>query len=251
MVDDGLEVHGPADRFLQHVRFGMGRAESTTQAYATGVALYLVWCGQTGRDWQVAMEGLGGFMVRLRYAPGPASDGPAAPTVTSLVVRQPRRIKAVLVAVREFVKHAVAVGDAPSAGLAALYQLGDDRWFPVEARRDDGRLRVLERPRHRLSVPERQIDRAGDDEALALLKACGSARDRLILLLMGRAGLRRGEAAALRRSDVHLALESTGLGCRVRGEHVHVQPREDAPRGARAKSRHPRTVPADALLVAA
>lgn len=47
VLDDGLEVHGPADRFLQHVRFGMGRAESTTQAYATGVALYLV-CGAKG-----------------------------------------------------------------------------------------------------------------------------------------------------------------------------------------------------------
>jgi hypothetical protein len=46
-----------------------------------------------------------------------------------VVVRQLGRINAVLVAVREFLKHAVAVGDAPGRVLSALYEIGDDRWF--------------------------------------------------------------------------------------------------------------------------
>jgi integrase/recombinase XerD len=39
--------------------------------------------------------------------------------------------------------------------------------------------------------------RAADDEVLALLRACRSARDRFIVIAMARAGLRRGELAGL------------------------------------------------------
>ena len=49
------------------------------------------------------------------------------------------------------------------------------------------------RARHRLHEPETTVDRASDAEIVALLRACRSARDRLIVLLMARAGLRRGE----------------------------------------------------------
>jgi hypothetical protein len=47
--------------------------------------------------------------------------------------------------------------------------------------------------RHRLHEPEPVVDRAGDADIVAVLGACRSARDRLIVLLMARAGLRRGE----------------------------------------------------------
>jgi len=51
-----------------------------------------------------------------------------------------------------------------------------------------------------------------DEEIVALLGTCRSARDRLIVLLMARAGLRRGEVCGLRRSDVHLLADSRRLG---------------------------------------
>ena len=73
------------------------------------------------------------------------------------------------------------------------------------------------RARHRLREPETPVDRASDEEIVALLRACRSARDRLIVLLMARAGLRRGELCGLRRSDVHLLADSRRLGCEVRG----------------------------------
>ena len=56
------------------------------------------------------------------------------------------------------------------------------------------------RARHRLHEPEPIVDRAGDEEIVALLRACRSPRDRLIVLLLSRAGLRRGELCVLRRS---------------------------------------------------
>ena len=74
------------------------------------------------------------------------------------------------------------------------------------------------RARHRLHEPELPVDRAADGDMVAVLRACCSARDRLIVLLMARAGLRRGEVLGLRRSDVHLLADSAlwGAGSRAR-----------------------------------
>ncbi|MGH7744789.1 MAG: tyrosine-type recombinase/integrase, partial [Candidatus Dormibacteria bacterium] len=80
---------------------------------------------------------------------------------------------------------------------------------------------------------------------------CRSARDRLIVLLMARAGLRRGELCGLRRGDVHLLVDSRGLGCEVARAHLHVVRREDNPNRAWAKSRRQRVVPLDFLTVGA
>lgn len=52
-----------ADRQLLNLRFGRDRAELTTKAYAGGVALFLRWCGLTGREWVSAGRDLGLFMV--------------------------------------------------------------------------------------------------------------------------------------------------------------------------------------------
>ena len=106
------------------------------------------------------------------------------------------------------------------------------------------------RARHRLREPETMVDRASDAEIVALLRACRSARDRLIVLLMARAGLRRGELCGLRRSDVHLLPDSRLLGCEVARAHLHVV-RRDNPNGAWAKSRRQRVVPLDFLVVQA
>ena len=88
-------------------------------------------------------------------------------------------------------------------------------------------------------------------EIVALLRACRSARDRLIVLVMARAGLRRGELCGLRRGDVHLLADSRALGCEVARAHLHVVRREDNPNRAWAKSRRQRVVPLDFLVVQA
>ena len=125
------------------------------------------------------------------------------------------------------------------------YEVADDRDLPEAAAGEDGRTGWRLRARHRLHEPERPVDRAADADIVALLGACRSARDRLIVLLMARAGLRRGEVLGLRRSDVHLLADSRGLGCEVARAHLHVVRREDNPNGAVAKSRRQRAVPLD------
>jgi integrase len=95
------------------------------------------------------------------------------------------------------------------------------------------------------------VERASDEAIVALLRACRSARDRLIVLLLARAGLRRGELCGLRRGDVHLLADSRALGCEVARAHLHVVRREDNPNRAWAKSRRQRVVPLDFLTVQA
>jgi len=165
--------------------------------------------------------------------------------------RSASRINGVLTAVRGMVVHAVAAGNGPAGLVPLLYEVAGDRDLPEQARGEDCRMAWRLRARHRLREPETAVDRASDEEIVALLRACRSARDRLIVLLMARAGLRRGEVCGLRRSDVHLLADSRRLGCEVARAHLHVIRREDNPNGAWAKSRRERVVPLDFLTVQA
>ena len=259
VLDEDLQVVSVADGFLRHQRFGRDGAESTTKAYAHSIALFLRWCARTGRGWQAGAEQFGLFMTWLAHA-GPAVSGAGAAGSGSGVVlagpgaapvRCPSRINGVLTAVRGMVVHAVAAGQAPAALVALLYEVADDRDLPDAARGEDGRMAWRMRTRHRLREPDTAVDRAGDGEIVALLRACRSARDRLVVLVMARAGLRRGELCGLRRSDVHLLSDSRPLGCEVARAHLHVVRREGNPNRAWAKSRRQRVVPLDFLTVQA
>jgi site-specific recombinase XerD len=256
VLDGDLAVVPVADGFLRQVRFGRDGAESTTRSYAYSIVLFLRWCDRTGRPWAEGAGQLGSFMTWLRHA-SPQAAG-AEPGGAGMVLAGPgaaparsaSRVNGVLTAVRGMVVHAVAAGQAPGDLVPLLYEVADDRDLPDQAR-EDGRMSWRLRARHRLREPETQVDRASDAEIVALLRACLSARGRLIVLLMARAGLRCGELCGLRRSDVHLLADSGPLGCEVARAHLHVIRREDNPNGAWAKSRRQRTVPLDFLTVQA
>lgn len=259
VLDEDLQVVAVADGFLRHQRFGRDGAESTTKAYAHSIALFLRWCARSGRSWETGVEQLGLFMTWLAHA-GPITSGADAGSAGSAVVltgpgsqpsRSPSRINGVLTAVRSMVVHAVAAGAAPARLVALLYEVADDRDLPEQARDGDAAMSWRLRARHRRHEPEVPVARASDGDIVTLLRACRSARDRLIVLLMARAGLRRGELCGLRRGDVHLLIDSRGLGCEVARAHLHVLRREDNPNGAWAKSRRQRVVPLDFLTVGA
>ena len=257
VLDEDLRVVAVADGFLRQVRFGRDGAESTTRSYACSIALFLRWCARTGRSWQAGVEQLGLFMTWLAHA-GPQASGAGAGS-GGLVLSGPggtpargaRRINVVLAAVRGMVVHAVAAGEAAGHLVPVLYEIADDRDLPGAARGEDGRMSWRMRARHRVREVEKPVERAADADIAAVVTACRSARDRLIVLLMARAGLRRGEVAGLRRSDVHLLGDSGPLGCDTPRAHVHVVRRGDNPNGAWAKSRRQRVAPLDFLTVQA
>ncbi|MFV8133003.1 tyrosine-type recombinase/integrase [Streptomyces syringium] len=252
VLDDDLEVVPVPDQWLRNLRFGRDRAELTTKAYAGGVALYLRWCRATGRRWPEAGRDLGLFMVWLKHTPA-SLDG-VVPVVQpgpgAVPVRGERRINRVLVAVRGLLAYAVSVAEAPRSVLGQIYELADSRDLPAQAQGEDAGLFYRLRPVHWLQEPETKVDRAADAELVAMFGACHSARDRLVVLLFGRVGLRRGQAAGLRRSDVHLLPDSRALGCEYPGAHVHVCWRENV-NGAWSKSRHAWVAPLDFLTVSA
>ena len=240
----------PADRFLRFVRFGQDRAESTTKAYAGAVALFLTWCDHTGRAWHTAADDMASFVLWLRFTPKGAGEAVVRPGPGARPVRGERRINVILVAVRAFLLFAVSDGQVAGHVVAQLYDVADTRDLPSAARGEDRGPRQRLAARHRLKEPQRPVTRLADAEIVAMLEATRSARDKVILLLMARAGLRRGEVVGLRREDMHLLLDNAVLGCRIEGSHLHVVPRENS-NGARAKSRRARQVPLDRLVVQA
>lgn len=210
------------------------------------MSLYLLWCRITGRQWPQAARDMGLFMVWLKYMPSTPGGEPASvvPGPEAEPARRERRINAVLTAVRGLLSYAVSVGEAPRSVLGQIYELADSRDLPVEAQGEASGLSYRLRAVHRVQEPEAEVDRATDDELVAMFLQCRNARDRLIELLLGRVGLRRGQATGLHRSDCHLLPDSRALGCDYEGAHVHVRRRDNSNR-AWSKSKKAWTQPLD------
>lgn len=49
--DESYDAVELVDRFLQYVRFGRGRSESTTRKYAESIALYYNFCSDRSASW--------------------------------------------------------------------------------------------------------------------------------------------------------------------------------------------------------
>jgi integrase len=240
---DDLRVQA-ADEFLfQHL--AQGGAESTTESYAGAIALFLTWCASARVGICDAACNLGRFSLWLRHFNGTDQVLTAGPGARP--VRGPSRINTVLAAVREFHKHLVAVKALPMDTLDALYRVVDDRDLPEEVRGEHIGLRFYLRPRHRVPRAENSVTGATEEEVTALMRACRNARDRLIVVLAVRVGMRRGEIAGLRLEDLHL-MPGRHAGCQVEGPHLHVIKRTN-PNRAAAKSPRSRELPCDPLVV--
>ncbi|MEV0651321.1 tyrosine-type recombinase/integrase [Phytomonospora sp. NPDC050363] len=245
VVDGSYRVVEEADNFLLAARLGRDLAEGTTQAYATALGLFLEWCQGLSVDWRGAGRGMARFVFWLQHHDPSGQHRPGVDEP----VRGARRVNAVLAAVREFLRHAVAVGDAAPSALDGLFEVVRDWDLPSEVR-GEHTVGFRERPRHRLQEPERTVDAATEDEVLGLVRACRNARDRFIVIGLWRMGARRGELAGARREDAHFLPDARVLGCDVSGPHLHVRKRNND-NGAAAKSRWSRAMPADWLVVQA
>jgi integrase/recombinase XerD len=241
VIDDGTyETVAAADRFLQYMRFGRGRAESTTRKYAEAIALYLSYCANRCVDW--TEPDVTAFQMWLRVAPPPRR--PAASTSGfggAVRVRSDNHINLISYAVCEMFKFAATEGMWNPDKLSLLFEMaqvrirsGDRRQAPVSM--------VTLRRRHRLRLRSTRRRDAPVDVVKALIGSCQNNRDMFLLAALATTGLRRGEVLGLRLSDLHLLPASAVLGCQEEGPHLHVVPRENS-NGARVKNGKRRVVP--------
>jgi integrase/recombinase XerD len=240
-----LETVGPVDHYLRHLRFGRGRAESTTKTYAGHLKRLEQWCRTLDLSWEDAARELPGHLIERRLAvraapgrgqgrgPSEAALGPA------------------LAAIHGFYRHAADVDDVGREGLPVLFEVAevrvpgpDERRWPVLR----PRLRVDARPGYPAYLGPVA---ATPEEFAVLVSYAATARDACMVGFLGGLGLRAGQVAALRREDVHLAPPGSRVaGCAfVHGPHLHVIRRDGHPRGAISKSRAPNLLPVPAPLV--
>jgi integrase/recombinase XerD len=234
VVDDEYEVQPQAAAFLYALRFAADRAEGTCRTYSRHLSLYFTWLAENRRDWrQIGAADLASFVLWLQRTPtrrgrygGPRARSEIIRLSVDEPVRSASTVNGITTAVREFYG-----------------------WLAAHDQVDTGIVRRLSAARVRKKDPQRRPEVLADDQVQRLLGVCTNARDRFLVQLLWRCGLRLSEALGLRREDLHFLPSSEHVGCQVPGAHVHVIRREGNENGAWAKSRWPRYVPAPRELV--
>lgn len=231
---DGVGVIVPAERFLAHLA-AIERSPNTVRAYAHDLRDFFEYLAGRGLQWdRVRLEDIGRFVAWLRLPPAARTGSVAVlPSVeATLSAASVNRKLSALSSFYEFhQRHGVEMG-----GLMTRWGTGGrsgGSWKPFLAH-----LGTREQ-RHRTVALKStgRVPRAlSRDEVERVLAACQLARDRLLVMLLVRAGLRIGEALGLRHEDID-----------ARRSEVAVVARDNA-NGARAKT-WGRRVPVAASLV--
>jgi integrase/recombinase XerD len=239
-----LDPVRPVDHYLRHLRFGRGRAESTTKTYAGHLKRFEQWRRLRNLSWEQAAREIAGHLIDRRITPRttPGRGQGRRPSGAALAPA--------LAAIHGFYRHAADVGDVETAVLRVLFEVADltvpGQQGPLPMLRP--RLRVDARPSYsaHLGPPE-----ATAEELATLLGQARTARDACLVGFLGGLGLRVGQLAAVRREDVHLVPAGRRApGCAYRhGPHLHVIRRDGHPRGATSKTRTPNVLPVPAPLV--
>jgi integrase/recombinase XerD len=208
-----------------------GRAINTQKAYQLRLARFLSWCTEKDTAWTgLRFHQLAAYKAFLEGQPATTGGRLSGKTVN-----------AHLTAVMVFLRYALAHGFGTDqlratveGGRHTMASLGPDgQWRTTPARL----VKAREIKRRPVALTPSQVDR--------VLEAVDRPRDRLLVLLMLRCGLRAGEVLGLRLEDMHMLPDSGYLGCTVPGPHVHVERRRN-PNGAWAKSPYERNVPVPA-----
>jgi len=225
----------PVESFLAHLS-AVERSPNTVRAYAQDLRDFFAYLQRRGLDWrQVRLEDVGGYVAWLRLPPG-ARDGQVVALPTAghhcSVATVNRKLSALSSFYLFHERHGVKLGELLTTWRRPVGQAGS--WKPLLAH-----LGTSSRTRGRtiaLHAERRAPQELTAAQVEALLAACEHLRDRLLLTLLRRTGLRIGEALGLRHEDIQS----------VDGQLV-VRRRVNANR-ARAKT-WGRTVPVEASVI--
>lgn len=241
VIDDVTYVpHPVAAEFYLYLRGG-NRSPNTARAYMSAIARFLTWCDSTGVRWESARLGeLARYKLSLEQSPTRLGGQ-----------RSPRSVSVALTAMTEFLRFAAGQGHADHAVAEQLTVRRHLTYLPKGFDPGEaGQFRTVRARVLKVASVEDRPEVLTHDEIRALLGAAATARDRFVICCLHATGLRIGELLGMRRGEVHFLPDSTGLGCRVRGAHLHVPPRRQSPNQARSKSGG-RIVPVEAPVVEA
>lgn len=181
---------GPIEEFLAYATFA-GRSENTLRAYAYDLKLWWVYLDEVEQAWtEVGFDGLGRF-VAWAQRPLPSPDG--ATPLRGRPARSRSTIDRALSTIYGFYEFHAGAGAVLSAQLVAGGQNRRQRAH-VSARR-------LQRRPLRITRPERLPQTLEPEAVRALLSACTTLRDRLLLSLWWTSGMRIGQTLGLRHAD--------------------------------------------------
>jgi len=229
------DIHKEATRWLRFLA-AAGKSPNKVRAYGLRLAPYLSWSNASGRDWRkVRLTDLVEWKTTVIATSCLGPNGQLRP-------RKAGTVDAWMTAVVEFYKWSEAAAVVEPALSGLIYE---SRYIAAGVYGgEQGRIRQVK-------VPELQACRNEETPApewiespqarAELLDLALVARDRFLVDMLFFTGLRIGEALALFRQDLHFLAENSGLGCRIRGPHIHVRSNEVL-NGARAKT-GPRWVP--------
>ena len=246
VVSESFELHTEACAYLVGLRHA-GRAMNTERTYAGRIALYLSYCAENRADW--TRPRLAQLMAMMRWL----VDEPLPPRGrrpdTEPRYRDERTANAVMGTVGEFLSWSALQGWVPPSVVSQLVEPKFLRYAPpgFDAG-EDGQHRTIQarRLKYRVAVPG--YEWLSDEEVQHLIEVTTHARDRFLVALLAATGMRIGEGLGLRREDIHFLPDSSSLGCKVAGPHVHVRRRVNS-NGAYAKSVHSRWIPVEAETV--
>ncbi|MCI3932101.1 tyrosine-type recombinase/integrase [Streptomyces sp. AN091965] len=247
VVNESFELHVEACAYLAGLR-GADRAYNTERTYAGRIALYLSYCAEVGMDW--TRPSLAQLMAMMRWLidePLPPRGRRPDPEPR---FRSKETANAIMGTVGEFLSWSALQGWVPASVVSQLVQpkflhFAPPGFDPGE----DGQHRAIQARRIKFRVAVRGYEWLSDEQITQVIDCTTHARDRFLVSLLAVAGVRIGEALGLRREDMHFLPDSTALGCRIEGPHIHVRRRLNS-NGAFAKSAQPRWIPVEADTVA-
>ncbi|MBA6433834.1 tyrosine-type recombinase/integrase [Streptomyces sp. GMR22] len=246
VITEDYVLHAESVAYLDSLR-ALDRSVNTERTYAGRIALYLSYCAEYGIDWAAPrVRQLQELMRWLVEHPLPPK-GRRPPVEPRF--RSEGSANAVLTTVCEFLRFGTANGWVAPEITA---QLSEPKYLHHLPRGfdpgEDDQFRTVRARRIKYQLAVEGYEWLTDEQIDHLIDLTPRARDRFLVTLLACTGMRIGEGLGIRRQDVHLLSDSSSLGCRTAGPHVHVRRRRNA-NGALAKARMPRSIPVTEELV--
>ncbi|MFI5642722.1 tyrosine-type recombinase/integrase [Streptomyces goshikiensis] len=244
VTDEDFQIHEPSLHYLDGLR-ARDSSVNTEKKYAGHIALDLSYTAASGTDWaRPTIQSLAQYLHWLVEEPlALNSRQPASAPKYRGRGTANAHLSTVSKLLRWLALHRSDI--VPPSFISLLvepkYLVVLPDGFRADPDQGGDRNVLVKTIRFRVDVPG--FEWLTYEQVGSMIHHAKHARDRFLLEILRETGIRIGEALGLRRADMHLLPDSTTLGCRVPGPHIHVVRRDTNTNGALAKSTRSRWIP--------